>query len=368
MKLLNDCSEYYHFIKDDRYSNGRSFEQLLEIYCEYVRDKYESLLIHDGKNSKTADLYHNKLSEPVKRNGLYIQYPKSDIGMNKEDLEKTLMLMREAVIAYYKAYHNKMMVAMVSTADPRVNEDLEFVIKEEQLLHLLGVTANQLRSNTDFIKLTGKSNMNSVEILEWIIRDTEGNKDLIQFEEDFIKRINNRNFQVINDQRSGTTQSRLLNYYKIRTKSQAFIKYGPLEKVSLVAKLQNGKKLTPTSSSNTAMISRAECFQKYPWAYFGSVQNQDNIYMETLIIDDAKGKKTKFNGSIPAIVKGIYTLDTDGGGLSEHIFSEEEQFNLFCLAYDAFKNTMNFDNLIEYFLQLSKKLPEKQEDNGSKKR
>ena len=66
---------------------------------------------------------------------------------------------------------------------------MKFQIKVNQLLHLLGVTANQLRNNPDFIRLTGKSNMNSSEILNWILTDIDGNNDLLQYSEDFLKKV-----------------------------------------------------------------------------------------------------------------------------------------------------------------------------------
>lgn len=355
LQILSINSSYYNLIKDDKYSNGGSFKELLELYFEYVKKKYESLLIQDGKNDRIADKYYDKLKEPTKRNGLYLQYSKNDIGMIQKDIEKTLILMREAIQAYYKVYNNKKLVAELTTNNTNSSDYLEFIIKEDNLLHLLGVTVNQLRNNPDFIRLTGNNHMDTVEILEWIVKDTEGNNDLMQYSEDFLKRISKGNFELSKNQFENNTQTRLLNYHKIIVKSQAFLKYGPFEKVSLVAKLQNGKKLAVNANSNTAMISQAECFKKYPWAYFGSVQNPNEKYIETLIIDSSAGKKELFKGSTPAIVKGVYRIGEDGGGTGGsggHIFSEEEQFDLFCAAYEAFQDTMDFTKLKEYFTDL----------------
>ncbi len=367
--VLNDNSSYYGLIKDEKYSNGATFQDLIKLYFQYVKQKYDSLLIHDGKNDRTADKYYKKLKEPTQSNGIYLQYPKESIDMIQQDVEKTLILMREAIIAYYKVYHNKKLVAELSTNSTNNSDYLEFVIKEEQLLHLLGVTVNQLRTNPDFIRLTGNNHMNPVEILEWIVRDLEGNNDLMQFSEDFMKRISNDSFELSKNQFAIDTNSRILNYHKIRTKSQAFLKYGPFEKVSLVAKLQDGKKLAINSRSNTALITRAECFKKYPWAYFGSVQNQHDKYIETLVIDSSEGKKGLFKGSTPAIVKGVYGIGDGGsghGGVSSHIFSEEEQFDFFCKAYESFQNIMDFRNLIEYFEQLIKKSTFSNQNNKGK--
>ncbi len=350
MDVLIANSEYYNMIKDDRYSNGATFSELIEAYFQRVKEKYETIFI-SGKNIRTVSKYFDKLSEPSQRAGEYVHYPKSDTGMIKADVEKTLMLMREAILAYYKVYYDKKLVAELTTTGME-NEYLEFSIKEGQLLHLLGVNANQLRENPDFIRLTGKKYMNTVDILEWIIKDLDGDNNLMQYSEDFIKRIKSNTFELSNNQFDRETQTRLLNYHKVRVKSQTFLKYGPFEKVSLVAKLQNGKRLTANSNSNIAIISRAECFEKYPWAYFGSVQTPGDRYIETLVIDSAEGKKELFKGSKPAIIKGEYRLGEEGGGTSKmgsHIFSEEEQFDLFCKAYESFQSIMDLEDLTEYF-------------------
>lgn len=356
LQILSINSNYYNLIKDDKYSNGGSFEELLKLYFEYVKKKYDDLLIQNGKNDRVADKYYDKLKEPTRIGSSFVQYSKNDIGMIRQDVEKTILLMREAIQAYYKVYYNKKLLAELTTKNVNDSDYLEFIIKEEELLHLLGVTAGQLKSNPDFIKLTGNKNMKPVEILAWIIKDSEGNDDLMQYSEDFVKRISKRSFELSKNQFDSSTQTRLLNYHKVRTKSQAFLKYGPFEKVSLVAKLQNGKKLAVNAKSDTAMISKAESFKKYPWAYFGSVQNPKEKYMETLIIDSAEGKKELFKGSTPAIVKGIYRInegDTgSGGGAGAHIFSEEEQLDLFCAAYVAFQDVMKFTNLKEYFKEV----------------
>lgn len=270
------------------------------------------------------------------------------------DVQKTLSLMKEAVQVFYKVYNNKKLIAELSTKDIDNSDYLEFQIKESELLHLLGVTAGQLRDNPDFQKLTGNKKMNSTQILEWILKDSEGNNDLLQYSEDFIKRIlNSANYNVVEKQFSPEVSSQLLNYHKIKSKSETFMKYGPLEKVSLVAKLQGNATLSKNSKSNTVMITKTDIYKKYPWAYFGSVQQPNNKYIETLQIDSNENKKELFRYSKPAIVKGIETIDGAGSVDGGRLFSPEEQFDLFVDAYTSFGDTMDFTDLISYFQQLS---------------
>lgn len=203
--------------------------------------------------------------------------------------------------------------------------------------------------------------MNSLDVLHWILTDIDGNCDLLQYSEDFFNKIlSTKNFQVSDMQKDANT--RLLNYHKIRTKSQTLLKYGPFEKASLVAKLGKNNfdeqmTLSRNSKSTVAMVSRAETFKKYPWAYFGLVNKENNQYIETLQIDSSENKKDLFRYSKPAIIKKIgFVGDGNGDGTHTKIFSEEEQFDLFVKAYDDFSETMDFTNLINYFKNLSEKL------------
>ena len=187
--VLEDSSDSYNLIKDDILSNGVKFSELLEKYFVLVKNHYESLFIKNGDNDKIANKYFNKISEPIKSNGNYIHHDKKNIGMIMKDVQKTLSLMREAVDVFYKVYNNKKLLTELTTKDIDNSDYLEFQIKESELLHLLGVTAGQLRDNPDFQRLTGNKHMKTVQILEWILKDADGNNDLVQYSEDFMKRI-----------------------------------------------------------------------------------------------------------------------------------------------------------------------------------
>ena len=176
---------------------------------------------------------------------------------------------------------------------------------------------------------------------------------MLQYSEDFIQKIlNSNNYDIVNRQFSPEVSSQILNYHKIKSKSETFMKYGPLEKISLVVKLQDNATLSKNSKSNTAMITKIDVFKKYPWAYFGSVQQPDNKYIETLQIDSSNHKKELFRYSRPAIVKGIETINESGSVDGGRLFSLEEQFDLFVDAYTSFGDVMDFTDLISYFQQL----------------
>ena len=357
--VLEDQSNYYNIIRNAKYDSNITFEGLLESYFISVKQYYEKLLIKEGKNDSIADKYHRKLVEPVKdKNGNYLIYDKSNVDMSINEIQKTLLLMKEAVQVYYKVYNNKELIAELTTNNLDSSEYFNFQIKEKQLLHLLGVTTEQLKNNPDFQRLTGNKNMNSIDILHWILTDIDGNNDLLQYSEDYVKKILSiKDFRINDFQTNSTTQ--LLNYYKIRSKSQTFLKYGPFEKVSLVAKLGKNslgkqKTLSRNSNSTIAMVSRAETFRKYPWAYFGLVNKKNDQYVETLQIDSSENKKDLFMYSKPAIIKKIgFVGSEESGGAHVKVFSDEEQFELFVQAYDDFSGAMDFTNLINYFKDLS---------------
>ncbi len=370
--VLEDNCECYSLVKDERYSNDITFSSVLETYFEKVKEYYQTIMIKEGSTDTIADRYFRKITEPVKKDGEFIIYDKSNIELSGTDVLKTMELMREAIIAYYKVYDNKELIAELTTTDPEINDEIVFRIKEEQLLHLLGVSIKQLNSNPEFARLTGKSNMRWDEVLDWIMKDIDGNNDLAQYQDDWLKRIKNSNGKnVVSHQYRPDINSQLLNFGKIRSKSQTFLKYGPMEAVSMVAKLKDGKTLSKYSKSNMAMISRAESFRKYPWAYFGQVQGRNGNYMETLQIDTSDNKKELFMGSKPAIVKSVQPVSDDGSdgsgtGTMPAIFSEEEQMDLFIQAYEEFSDVMDFTNLIEYFNNLNDSLNKSRTKRTSK--
>ena len=352
--VLEDNSVKYAYIKDE-VIGGMPFKSFLEWYFYQVKNYYDRLMIKEGKKDTVADRYYHSLMERTDR-----VYPKESIKMIPQDIEKTLQLMKEAVDVYYKVYENKELIAELSTSNPDVSEILNFQIHEKNLLHLLGVTSRQLIANLDFQRLTGRKLTSAEDILAWILRDIDGNKDLVQYEEDFIKKIaNNPSFAITKEQFDPLTTTKLLNYDKIRSKSQTFLKYGPFENVSLVAKLQDGKTLSQNAKSTGAMITRAESFRKYPWAYFGRVENGKDSYIETLQIDNDSHKKELFKGSRAAIVKSVNSVDTSTGEENEKLFSEEEQLNLFLQAYESFSQVMDFQDLIAYFQNLQERYEKK---------
>ena len=320
------------------------FKYFFEQYCDYVKRYYDDIMIKEGSNDDVADSYFSKLKEPTGR-----IYPKSNIGLAERDAKKALQLMKEAIRAYYDVYKDRTLIARLQKDASGSAEHLTFVIKEQELLHLLGVTASQLRSNPDFIRLTGNRKMSCVDIIEWIMKDIDGNNDLLQYNEDFLRSIaQSKDFQIIENQYALETRTQILNYGKIRLKSQAFLKYGPLEGVSLVAKLN--KPISKNAHSRYVMVSRADALRKYPWAYFGQVRTNGINYIETLQINSEHGKKDLLKGSRPALVTGIIS------------FSDEEQLDFVLEAYVAFRDWLEFEDLIKYYKALREKTDKKTDE------
>ena len=117
------------------------------------------------------------------------------------------------------------------------------------------------------------------------------------------------------------------------------------------------------------MVNKANSFKKYPWAYFGSVQTSRK-YIETLQIDSAKNKEDLVRGSEAANIKSIDTTRDDGTSGGRVIFSEEQQFDLFCQAYYEFCNSVDFEELKKYFSGLIPDVPDDEINlsHGRKKR
>ncbi len=350
MNILSTCSDSFQAVMDDpiiedgKESEYYTIKDLIRKYCDIVKKRYAKSFI--PKTFADEDTYFNKLSEPVNIGNTPIIYPKSSIVLSEDELQKTISLVRDAITVYYNVYNNKRLLAELTTGNS--TEYMEFSIHVENLLHLLGVTVSQLRGNPDFVRLTGNRYMNAQDILMWIVKDAEGNNDLLDFTANIFKKAN---FDIVRNQLSSNTANRLLNYHKVRARSQAFMLYGPYDNVSLVAKLNPGSRLTQNSRSNTAMITRANVFMRYPWAYFGSVQNPSVKYIETLVLDSNLGKRTLLSNSAPAIITRIID-DSSPGGDGGIIFSTDEQFALFAEAYDSFRDVLDLEGLKNYFNDL----------------
>ncbi len=341
MDIVRNNSYSYGLIKDDTYGTGIKFSEYLEKYCYYVKLKYEEMYV--PSTIVDEDKYYDKLKEPMRHDDDI-----SMLGMRESELQKTLSLARNAIVAYYNVYYNKKLIAELNSGNSV--DALEFYIYEQNMLHLLGITIGELRQNSDFIRLTGRREMNAKEILEWLVKDVEGNQDLLDFTVGTLSKNNCLDFNLVKGQLSSRT--RILNFHKLRARSQAFLKYGPFENVSLVVKLNNNRGLTVNGKSNTAMITEAKVFRKYPWAYFGMVQNPNEKYMETLLLDSNRGKRLLVGGSTQYPRAYVVTSVDDGSGGGGHIFSEEEQFELVAKAYESFGDVVNFEHLIDYFNNL----------------
>ena len=82
--VLEDQSDCYNIIRNDKYDNDITFKGLLESYFISVKQYYEKLLIKEGKSDSIADKYHRKLVEPIKdRSGNYLIYDKSNIEIGR---------------------------------------------------------------------------------------------------------------------------------------------------------------------------------------------------------------------------------------------------------------------------------------------
>ena len=125
--VLEDQSNYYNTIRNAKYDSNITFEGLLKSYFISVKQYYEKLLIKEGKNDSIADKYHRKLVEPVKdKNGNYLIYNKSNVDMSINEIQKTLLLMKEAVQVYYKVYNNKELIAELTTNNLDSSEYFNF--------------------------------------------------------------------------------------------------------------------------------------------------------------------------------------------------------------------------------------------------
>lgn len=338
-RVLEKYSLYYQKIKEQESSNGSKFCELLECYFECVKRKYSTMFISDKKTvDKFFELTLGKNKKAISS--------KQDIGMYALEVERTLALMKEAVYTYYRVYYNRVLNASL---DARKHEfsDIEFQIKESELSHLLGISYKKLRDNPDFIRLTGGRKMTSIQLLEWILSDIDGNRDLVQYHEDFIKRMEDNQFSLVGSQFSSETTTSLFNYHKIAMKSQAFMNMGSLDKMVSVARLNPKTRISDRTRSDTIVLGKSG-FLNYPWAVLGSVQKrQEDRYTETLSILENERKIELLRKADIVHIDGI----EDRNEVIE-LITEEERFAMFHEAYEAASEIASYERIKAYFKSL----------------
>lgn len=328
-KILVNYSPTYNYV----FSDNSSYEIFLFIneYMKKVLSYYDNLMT-TGKEKfdRYVEITNGNKPKPkiIKSENLY---------MKLEDIQNTMSLLNEAVRNYYEIYHNKTLIATFT--DEQI---INFKIKESELAHLLGVNMKKIVMNekyVDLFNITPKeieyimdntytldpNGSATIDVLHRIVDISNGN--LLQFEEDRLRKIDNYQYQTIENNKD----SLLNEYSKWNMRSKAFIDFKPLEELSLVLNFPEGykiiKQLKDENPQHSLLISKNKLSEQFKYSTLVANYNkkQDRRYFQSLFLRKPNEFEQLQQNSIPAITTRVELSSDDGSGSILRDFSRLEQ-------------------------------------------
>ena len=354
-KLLIKYSNTYREIVDNKeYSSVYLF---IYNYMEKILGYYDSLMMF---NQDKFDRYVGIASgnEPklkiIKQENLF---------MSIDDIQNTMHLLNEAVRNYYELYNNKTLFATFT--DEQV---IGFKIKEAQLAHLLGVNLREIVNNqvyVDIFKITPKeieyindttylldpNGSATIDVLHKIVDICDGN--LLQFEEDRLKKLKNYSYKTINYNDDKTT---MMIYGKINMRSKAFINFKPLEELSLALNFPEGYKLIRAEKDNSQhslLVSKNNLSEqfKYSTLITNYDKSNDRRYFESLFLRKPEEYQQLQKDAIPSITMSVELADDGGNGGIKKVFSLDEQLKFLKEIQQDFSH-LDLSEIVDYYKNL----------------
>ena len=328
-KILVNYSPTYNYV----FSDNSSYEIFLFIneYMKKVLSYYDNLMT-TGKEKfdRYVEITNgNKPKDKIIKS--------EDLYMKLEDIQNTMGLLNEAVRNYYEIYHNKTLIATFT--DEQI---INFKIKESELAHLLGVNMKKIVMNekyVDLFNITPKeieyimdntytldpNGSATIDVLHRIVDISNGN--LLQFEEDRLRKIDNYQYQTVENNKD----SLLNEYSKWNMRSKAFIDFKPLEELSLVLNFPEGYKIIKQSKDenpqHSLLISKNKLSEQFKYSTLVANYNkkQDRRYFQSLFLRKPNEFEQLQQNSIPAITTRVELSSDDGSGSVLRDFSRLEQ-------------------------------------------
>lgn len=328
-KILVNYSPTYNYV----FSDNSSYEIFLFIneYMKKILSYYDSLMT-TGKEKfdRYVEITNgNKPKDKIIKS--------EDLYMKLEDIQNTMSLLNEAVRNYYEIYHNKTLIATFT--DEQI---INFKIKESELAHLLGVNMKKIVMNEKYVDLfnitpkeieyimdntyTLDSNGSAtIDVLHRIVDISNGN--LLQFEEDRLRKMDNYQYQTVENNKD----SLLNEYSKWNMRSKAFIDFKPLEELSLVLNFPEGYKIIKQSKDenpqHSLLISKNKLSEQFKYSTLVANYNkkQDRRYFQSLFLRKPNEFEQLQQNSIPAITTRVELSSDDGSGSILRDFSRLEQ-------------------------------------------
>ena len=372
-RLLVKYSITYKEIVDNPYHSDVFL--FINMYFKKVLKYYDSLMI------KTKDKFDT-----------YVSYEEDDLPspkklkatnayMSIEEIQNTMHLLNEAVRKYYEIFHRKTLIATFT--DQSI---INFKIKECELAHLLGINLRKVVTNpsyVDIFKITQKEidcildrTMDPLSevpmiLLQKIVDISDGN--LLQFEEDRLKKIEDYDYRFVNYKSERDT---LRNYAKINFRSKAFINFSPLEELSLALNFPEGYEIMRQRKKNveagkekpaihSILLSKNNLSEQFKYSSLIANYDRDEnrrYFMSLFIKKPEQFEQWQEDAISSSITTSVLLENDDGGGSILKVFSQEEQ-KAFLREIQSDFEKLNLKELVDYFDEMEKKYIHKPKKN-----
>ena len=332
--LVRNSITYKNIVDNPCHSDVFSF---INMYLKKVLKYYDKQIIKTKDKFDTYVSYEERLPGPK-------ELKATNAYMSIEDIQNTMHLLNEAVRKYFEIFNKKTLIATFS--DQTI---IDFKIEEGRLAHLLGLNLFKIVTNPSYVDLF-KITQNEIDcmmdptidpfsevpmrILQKIIDISDG--DLLQFEEDRLKKIENYDYRYVNYQ---TERDTLQNYSKINFKSKAFINFSPLEELSLALNFPEGYELiyqrmkrveagTEKPAQHSILLSKNNMSEQFKYSALISNFDSDKnrrYFMSLFVKKPEQFEEWQEDAISSSISTSVLLENDDGGGSVLRVFTEAEQ-------------------------------------------
>lgn len=353
-KMLVKYSDTYKEICDNKdFSNIYLF---VYNYMKIILRYYDQLMV---TNQEKFDRYVEITNGNKPKKRIIIN---ENLHMTIEDIQNTMHLLNEAVRNYYEIYYNKTLFATFT--DEQI---VQFKIKETELSHLLGVNLRNIANNpkyADLFHITQReieylndttytldpNGCAAIDVLHKIIDMSSGN--LLQFEEDRLKKIQKNNYTTID---YGDDDITLSKYSKINMRSKSFINFKPLEELSLALNFPEGYQIIKQSKKenpqHSLLILKNNLSTQFKYSTL--ITNYDKTdnrrYFESLFVVKPDEYTQLQKDAFPSITTRVELASDNGsGGSIIKEFSVLEQIKFFEEIKEDFEQ-LDLQEIVDYF-------------------
>lgn len=206
-----------------------------------------------------------------------------------------------------------------------INEYMKKIVMNEKYVDLFNITPKEIEYIMDNTYTLDPNGSATIDVLHRIVDISNGN--LLQFEEDRLRKIDNYQYQTVENNKD----SLLNEYSKWNMRSKAFIDFKPLEELSLVLNFPKGYKIIKQSKDenpqHSLLISKNKLSEQFKYSTLVANYNkkQDRRYFQSLFLRKPNEFEQLQQDSIPAITTRVELSSDDGSGSVLRNFSRLEQ-------------------------------------------